>query len=69
MWMLKLAPHSPCVVDPQIDINGSDSTEGQRRAQHRTTHLTVLPEEISTLCPGDAHTAQAPRTEWPAQPT
>lgn len=64
MWMLQLAPQNPYVVDPWISISGSDSTEGQRRAQFRTTiHLTVLLEEISTLCPGDAQTAQASRTE------
>lgn len=55
MWKLKLAPYSLYVVNPWISVSGSDSVGGQRRAQFRTaTHLIFLPEEISTLCPGDA---------------
>ena len=70
MWKLRLAPYSLYVVDPWISVSGSDSMEGQRRAQFRTAiHLIVSPEGISTLCPGDAWTAQAVSTEWSVLPT
>lgn len=69
-WKPKLSPYSLYVVDPWISISGSDSVEGQKRVQFRTAiHLSVLPEEISTLCPGDVPTAQAVSTEQSPLPT
>lgn len=68
-WKLELALHSLYVIDTWISISGSDSVEGQRRAQFGTAvHLTVLPEEISTLCPSDAWAAQLVSTKQSTLP-
>lgn len=58
-WKLKLAPYSLYVVDPWINGSGRNLVQGQRRAQFWTAILlTVMMEEISTVCPSGAWRAQ-----------
>lgn len=48
--MLKLAPQILYVVDPQIDVNGGDSMEGQRRAHIEQQLTSVSCQRKSALC-------------------